>query len=82
MSFEGTWIETTSYSEDRRTLWVVRNGAQIVKVGEALDDISGANAFDQATAWALTHHFGVEGEDFDWKHQLVQGTFEHSRSTG
>ena len=71
MSFDDTWIETTSYSEDKRTLWVVRVGSKIVKVGETFDDVSGAVAFDEATSWARGEKLDGENASYDWKHHVV-----------
>ncbi len=71
MSFDETWIETTSYSEDKRTLWVVRVGSRIVKVGETFDDVSGALAFDAATDWARREKLDGEAASYDWKHHVV-----------
>lgn len=74
MSFDETWIETTSYSEDKRTLWVVRVGSLIVKVGETFDDVSGAMAFDDATSWARSERLDGDDASYDWKHHVVSAS--------
>ncbi len=67
MEIENTWIETTTFREDNRTLWLVRHRGAILKVGELRDDPSGVRAYEQAAGWAKEHAPGIE---LNWKHQV------------
>ena len=64
-----TWIETTSYQDGKRTLWVVRHRSEIVKAGEVHDDPSGVRAFDHALLWAKEQLGRIA---VDWKHVHVR----------
>ena len=59
-----TCIETTYYSGEHRTLWVVRLEGEILKVGETHEDPSGSRAHGEASRWASSNAPGVT---FVWK---------------
>jgi DNA-binding response OmpR family regulator len=60
-----TWIETTAYREDNRTVWIIKLAGEVVKAGEVSDDPFGIKSFDVASKWARTNLQHVE---FNWKH--------------
>ncbi len=75
MDLPDAWIETTSYREEGRTLWMIKLGGEVLKVGEVNADPSGAHAYETATAWATAN---ARGTVFAWKHW--QGAFRENES--
>jgi hypothetical protein len=61
-----TWIETTSYRDENRTVWIIRHDGAIVRAGEVSEDPSGSKAFEEATTWVV-----IADRPFDWKHCQV-----------
>jgi hypothetical protein len=74
MSFEGdTWIETTAYRGENRTVWFVRHEGAIVRAGEVDNDPSGTRAFEEAATWARVF---IAERPFNWKHHQVKTVLE------
>ena len=65
MQLPDAWIETTYYDDENRTLWVVKVGSEILKVGEVANDAAGTRAYDVACAWAREN---LRDATFAWKH--------------
>jgi len=64
---DDAWIETTSYREHNRTLWVVKRAGQVLKADELTNDPSGHRSFETATKWTAQN---VPGVTFNWKHWI------------
>ena len=65
----GSYIETTHFGGEDRTVWAVRLDGNVVKVGDTKGDPSGERAHEEAMLWADAN---VPEASFVWKHSRVE----------
>lgn len=64
-----SYIETTHFGAEDRTVWTVRLDGDVVMTGDTRGDPSGERAHEQALVWANAN---VPEASFVWKHSRVE----------
>ena len=66
-----SYIETTHYGREDRTVWTVRLDGDVMMTGDTKGDPSGERAYEEALLWADAN---VPEASFLWKHSRVEGS--------